>query len=490
MWRAIKVGAFAGLTFAAGTALIAIPIAFFIDRPTGGFLLSVAAGAVFGMAMGLVSYTTGKRFASKIDLANDEHLIHQGSANLVDGKRVSGGWLFLTNQRLLFLPNGANLDNQARERALEDIERVDLSSIYGVLPICICVNTVFDDQGVKYVVESRKRWKGQIDSAIMALPKVKTWAETYYPQSVHSTITADEFIQEHGAFPLPDRSHIRRNSIFASGQVDLGWTRGAIDDGRYERPFFAETWADEGHVTNLTIFFSRIGLEDLTAQQVLHNFRASGLIDGVSNVPCELLRIEDRNAHPIWSINICIGAGETVYVSKALSYQPYRSVTGAYGHCVVCSAERTEPLAGFGARGVPHDQPGHSFVHDYMQLSRCPQCHSGQLEVHSHDCWSHEEPWDMYWWYAIEPSDLETILGMTASTCNTPMFAECDCAWHQAFAQCFKGPFGGVCYASESVLAKRFTWLKIMVSETGCEAVADSSRETQAAVMPCTRQKA
>jgi hypothetical protein len=491
--RVVKVSILAGLAFGIGTCFIVLPVAYFLGGIKGGLYLSAGSGALFGLAIGVLSYTAARRLQSRVDLTEGETLIHQGAASHWKGKQPTGGWLYLTNHRLVFVSHSASRAGQRWETSLNEIRGVSLCTSFKVMPNGIFVSTVFheDGDGERFVVEHRKRWKQHIDGAIALLPKDKTWAEMYYPQSTRSEIGAADYIQQHGAFPLPDRSHIHRNRSLASGQMDLGWITGSINDGRYERPLWIETWADAGHITNQTYFFSRIGLEDLTASQVLESFRASGLIECEANTPCVLLRINDRRNRPLWSFNLCLSTGETLYVRKTTGYHVYPKAQSAYTHCIVCGADCIEPVAAFDGRGVPHGSPRHNFVHDYHEISLCPQCGNGQLEVHSHDCWSHDERRDMYCWYAIAPDEVQAIREMKTLFCNTPLAADCSCAWHQSLTRRFEQAlFTGVT-ASDGQRAESYRWLTAVDGEAGGVMVVDTVRGLQnvaAAQLPHTNR--
>ena len=151
---------------------------------------------------------------------------------------------------------------------------------------------------------------------------------TFYPGRYQpSTISAEDYINEHGSFPLPDRSNINREYYTGKTQRDLGWGQGTIFDGEYDRPFFMEVWAEEGHFTLLTFFFSRIGIEDLIAEAVADMFEQAEILEwtGHKKMGFHLIRAEDRNKHPIWSFNVCVGASDKIYVTKSPPYRRYLS---------------------------------------------------------------------------------------------------------------------------------------------------------------------
>jgi hypothetical protein len=108
----------------------------------------------------------------------------------------------------------------------------------------------------------------------------------------------------------------------------------------------------------------------------------------------------------------------------------------AHGFCVVCGADRLQPLALLALRGVPHDTPGHDVVFGYRRIDLCGSCGQGQLEVHSHDCWAvydaegNYEDWDMFWRYSFAASDLEP-LRRALEPCPRLLDPGCACPAHE-----------------------------------------------------------
>lgn len=148
--------------------------------------------------------------------------------------------------------------------------------------------------------------------------------ESWHPnEAPRSEIALADYLAEHGSLPVSDRSHVARNRFVSQGQADLGRWASVITSGDIERPLLVETWADEGHLTCQTCFFSRIGLEDETAVSVLVKFRDAGIIACRDDTSCNLLRILDASGHPLWSFTLTIGAGDTIYVSKPFPCEHY-----------------------------------------------------------------------------------------------------------------------------------------------------------------------
>lgn len=81
-------------------------------------------------------------------------------------------------------------------------------------------------------------------------------------------LTGLDFIKEYRRnpdkyLPFVDRTEQtpRRNEY---GEVNIGWNAGLLKDGR---PFFAECWAVD-QITMLTLYFSTIGIENKTPEEI------------------------------------------------------------------------------------------------------------------------------------------------------------------------------------------------------------------------------
>ena len=169
MWRAIKMGTLSGLLFGAGMGLLFIPLLYLAGDVKDGIGLSLGCGVAFGGAMGWFSLIASRRLRSKIPLRGGESLIHQGPANHFVGKEAVGGWLYLTNQRLLFASHGANFFVHEWEAPLSAIEGVSICVTLKIIPNGIVVSTTDGER--RFAVDGRVRWKNQIDtSRCVALP--------------------------------------------------------------------------------------------------------------------------------------------------------------------------------------------------------------------------------------------------------------------------------------------------------------------------------
>lgn len=118
---------------------------------TSGIGSGVIAGLLFGAAIaGFVHYQANK-FSKLRPKYEPEGLVIDGGANLGG----VGGWLFLTKQRLVFEPHGANAKNAKRvEIPLGDIKEVKPGS--GKLVRRFEVATA--NTSHSFLVENRDKW--------------------------------------------------------------------------------------------------------------------------------------------------------------------------------------------------------------------------------------------------------------------------------------------------------------------------------------------
>jgi hypothetical protein len=72
-------------------------------------------------------------------------------------------------------------------------------------------------------------------------------------------------------YPFP----ARKLSQSQDDEMNIGFAQGVFSDGR---PFHAECWASEG-TTNLTFFFSTIGLENYQKRDVISYLAGEGVIE-------------------------------------------------------------------------------------------------------------------------------------------------------------------------------------------------------------------
>ena len=120
--------------------------------------------------------------------------------------------------------------------------------------------------------------------------------------------------------------------------------------------------------------------------------------------------------------------------------------------CIVCGSTNLKALIWIHVRGVPPGEPAHNTVYDYSGMLVCQACGYSQLEKFSHDCWSHDEDWDMYWWYVLNPNDTKSLDQLLA-VCPNTLDAGCMCPMHVSLRHSAERLYAGVqhvCYPEES----------------------------------------
>ena len=124
-------------------------------------------------------------------------------------------------------------------------------------------------------------------------------------------------------YPVPDRSkQTIRYSRDDDGIIDIGWCDGVFSDGRN---FRAEMWAQD-QISMLTIFFSRVGIDDSDAAGGI--IESEGLVSFRKSASrnCNAVRIDDATGNPIWSVNIYIGNEDDSFLESAVPIFPYSQI--------------------------------------------------------------------------------------------------------------------------------------------------------------------
>jgi hypothetical protein len=109
------------------------------------------------------------------------------------------------------------------------------------------------------------------------------------------------------------------------------------------------------------------------------------------------------------------------------------------GFCSICGSSELLPIMWIERNGIPHGSDGHHVQYGTTVLQICPQCRRGWLEQYSHDCWAYfgDEPWDMFWWFLLEPEDLQRLIG-EMEDCPVPLDPKCSCDLHQTLRSAFE----------------------------------------------------
>jgi len=126
------------------------------------------------------------------------------------------------------------------------------------------------------------------------------------------------------AYPKPDRSTIKPNGskTAGDGQIDIGWNEGVLSDGR---PYRAELWAYD-QLTSLTVFFSTVGLEQLTNEAARELLEREKLIRPEPNASYRSAYARpyvDSAGNAMWSVNTVLADEELVHADAPGPFLPY-----------------------------------------------------------------------------------------------------------------------------------------------------------------------
>lgn len=124
-------------------------------------IAAVLAGCLFGLVMAAFLASSKIQRSARPVFQPHEQIIKAGPANHFMGREAVGGWLFLTDQRLVFKSHSFNLQNHELALALIEIVRVQPSRTAWIIPNGLYVHT---QQGAveRFVVGEREDWCRQI----------------------------------------------------------------------------------------------------------------------------------------------------------------------------------------------------------------------------------------------------------------------------------------------------------------------------------------
>jgi hypothetical protein len=132
--------------------------------------------------------------------------------------------------------------------------------------------------------------------------------------------------------------------------------------------------------------------------------------------------------------------------------------------CPICGAREWQPVLWLARSGEPHGEKGHNVTFSTLGLDLCKACGHAVLESHSHDCWSHDEEWNMYWWYVLTPTELARLQSLLAS-CPAPLSTTCECPVHASLRQSGEKLYAGV--RSQPFASRKvpYAWVQVELSE-------------------------
>jgi hypothetical protein len=117
--------------------------------------------------------------------------------------------------------------------------------------------------------------------------------------------------------------------------------------------------------------------------------------------------------------------------------------------CLICSSNNIKVVLALKMRGIPHDKKDHKFVYDYNSIFICNDCDRAQLESYSHDCYSYDEDWDMWWWYVLDKLSSNYLRSLLVN-CPNPLDYSCNCSLHLSLRESAERLWGGIKHSTTS----------------------------------------
>ena len=135
-----------------------------------GWLIGIISGSVAGITFvaffGLFIYMQPRRArVFKRELSRDFTIVHDGGANHSKGIEAVGGWLFLTNEMLLFKSHSLNIQKHMLNIPLVDIDGVEKARNKVPIQNGMVVKTK-DGKMEKFIVNGRDVWIEKITEAV------------------------------------------------------------------------------------------------------------------------------------------------------------------------------------------------------------------------------------------------------------------------------------------------------------------------------------
>lgn len=134
-------------------------------------------------------------------------------------------------------------------------------------------------------------------------------------------------------YPVPDRSKIKRSlhKNMETGETDIGWNSGYLAD---KRPYQAECWALDG-ITMLTYFFSIVGLENHTKEELMDLLIQDGalIVTDRTRARCGALPWMDAQGNLVWSVNLMVGEPDSdeTFCTDTAGIRRYETVSNQPG---------------------------------------------------------------------------------------------------------------------------------------------------------------
>lgn len=122
-----------------------------------GVVYGIISGGLFGVIMASFAQSQSKKFQTERPLFSDEILIKEGPANhFLNGEGI-GGWIYLTDKKLLFKSHSVNIQNHELSIPLSQVVEMEKGRTFGIIPNQLRIN-LGNEKVEKFVVENVNDW--------------------------------------------------------------------------------------------------------------------------------------------------------------------------------------------------------------------------------------------------------------------------------------------------------------------------------------------
>ena len=145
--------------------LMALFWAFIVGWPLNlALAVGLAAGLLFGLAITAFITSPVVRESTRPTLQAAEHILYDEPANHFQGLEAVGGWLFLTNQRLIFKSHRLNIQNHEWSLSVGEIRQVQMARTLGIIPNGLRVQSR-SGRSERFVIARPDEWIRQITAS-------------------------------------------------------------------------------------------------------------------------------------------------------------------------------------------------------------------------------------------------------------------------------------------------------------------------------------
>jgi hypothetical protein len=159
MSRDFRIMILAGIPFGVAVGLMHVALG-----NTHALAFGLGAGLMFGLLLALFVAWQSSRFSKHNPCLEGERLLRQGPANHFRTWESVGGWLYLTDKRLLFRPHFFNIQRQELSIPLDVVRGVQTCATAWLIPNGLRVTR--EDCVEQFVVEGHKNWVVEIEQAV------------------------------------------------------------------------------------------------------------------------------------------------------------------------------------------------------------------------------------------------------------------------------------------------------------------------------------